>query len=57
MGAKFVQQGGPISDKIEGLSYRAELIENDECYYISRKKGWKLGSKNVVFSVISSSLS
>ena len=35
---KFAQQGSPISDIIEGLSYKAKSIENDECYQISKNK-------------------
>ena len=35
---KFAQQGGLISDKIEGLSYSAKSIENDEYYHISKNK-------------------
>ena len=41
MSVKFAQQGGPISDKIEGLSYNGKSIENDEYYHdhhISKNK-------------------
>ena len=37
-GVKFAQQGGPVSDKIEGLSDSAKSVENDKCYHISKNK-------------------
>ena len=44
-GVKFELQGGPISDKIEWLSYSAESIKNAECYHMSINKNKVIGTK------------
>ena len=42
---KFAQQGGPISDKLEGLSYSAKSIKKDKCYRIFKNKKKVISTK------------